>query len=366
LVDDDVPGDRRVERVLEAAPKPHWVLDIRVRGSESALGRARDLGRAAWLAACGLRGALQRRRQLGQVLEARHPPLAGLAACFCSTVRALAASRQLSEQLASRPGPLLIHANDLVAGLAVTLARPQGQARFVYDSHEFQIQRHRRAGWLRILIEHEFERKVIEAAHEVRTVNRAVAGAMQRVHPTLRKAPRVIANDVYAHHEVAAAPAEQRPALVHIGKGTRGRLLERLDLPPEQLGFEVHAWLLGSSLPPGLRGEHFALGAASYEGEVLALLTERRCLMWCGLDRSSLSYRLATPNKLFQALAFGMPIVASPDTYLAELVERHGIGVVDDGDLPTLARRVQSQAYEGWVASVTSLRARLRNEPELF
>jgi len=232
---------------------------------------------------------------------------------------------------------------------------------FVYDSHELQTHRHRRVGWLRALVEHQHESWILDAANEVRTVNVAVARTMRRLHPTLTTLPRIVTNDVYSHQEIEAASAREVPALVYLGRGTRGRLLERLDASPEQLGFQVHAWFLGSAPPSGVRGEHWKQGTLNYEPEVSSLMRQRRCLMWCCLDTRALSYRLATPNKFFQALALCMPIVASPGTYLAELVERFGIGTIADDDLSKLAALASSDTYLTWVKNVRSLRVQIRS-----
>jgi glycosyltransferase involved in cell wall biosynthesis len=235
----------------------------------------------------------------------------------------------------------------------------------VYDSHELQVQRHRRAGWLRVLLEHEQEQRVVAAANEVRTVNLAVAQLMQKLHPTLSELPRVVTNDLYAHREVTVADTSLPPALVYVGRATRGRTLERLHRPLQELGFEVHGWLLG----PPTASDHvgnWRHDARSYEDELAELARRRRCLMWCCVDTGSLSYRLATPNKLFQALALGIPSVVSPGTYLAELVQQVGIGVVDSGDLPHLAERVRSSEYVTWVENVLSFRARLRASQPLL
>ncbi len=261
-----------------------------------------------------------------------------------------------------RVSPVIIHANDLAAGLAVALARPGADTKVIYDAHELEVHRNRRTGWLRILIEHEQERLVIAAATETRTVNTAVARTMAKLHPSLAELPRIVPNDLYEHHDVAAASALERPALVCVGRGLRGRRLEQLDREPAELGFEVCVWPLGGVMPRGVVGRHWRIGPDDYESSLLSTARERRCLMWCCVDSSALSYRLATPNKFFQALAVCMPVVASPGTYLSELVEAHGIGPISDGsDFPALRARVLSEEYVGWVNNVRRLRARIRD-----
>lgn len=361
LIDQDLPGDRRVQAVISAAPQPVRVLDLHEAARVSLPTRARDLLVAAWLVGRGLRHAQARHKQLAQLLRLQHGSTAGLLACWRSTARSVALARTLRQALRSSPSPTLIHANDLATALAVVLAGPGPRGSFVYDSHELQVHRHRRVGWLRALVEHQHESWVVEAADEVRTVNGAVAQIIHRLHPALAGLPRVVTNDVYQHDEIEPASPRELPAIVYIGRGTSGRLLEQLDSSPQALGFEVHTWLLGSEVPKGIRGDHWRRGSLSYAPEVAALVRQRRCLMWCCLDARSLSYRLATPNKMFQALALCMPIVASRGTYLAELVERHGIGAIADDDLSKLAVLARTERYETWVSNVRRLRANLRS-----
>ncbi len=84
--------------------------------------------------------------------------------------------------------------------------------------------------------------------------------------------------------------------------------------------------------------------------------------MWCCLNAQALSYKLALPNKFFQALAVGIPVIASSGTYLADLVNRYELGfVVHDGtDFADLARRVRSPEYERWVYGVAAFREAFR------
>jgi glycosyltransferase involved in cell wall biosynthesis len=74
-----------------------------------------------------------------------------------------------------------------------------------------------------------------------------------------------------------------------------------------------------------------------------------------------LSYELATPNKFFQALAVGIPIIASEGTYLSKIVIEHGVGVIFTGDnLREIRLLLEGDAYEKWVSNISILRSRLR------
>lgn len=72
------------------------------------------------------------------------------------------------------------------------------------------------------------------------------------------------------------------------------------------------------------------------------------------LEPTCLNLRLALPNKLFEALAGGVPLVVTDTPGLRGVVEAHGVGlVVPPGDVPALADALARVMEDG------ALRARL-------
>lgn len=362
LVDGPVEGDFRLLRSIEALAGPVEVIDISRGPASDKPSRLRLAAGVALLVLRGLAVSVPRIRKIFSALGKQNmgPLLAGLPACLRWLGLAVAASHYLRR----RPGfaeATAVHAHDLYCGVAAIAAGLPAATGLVYDSHEFQIHRNRAAGLLRILIEAGLEQAVLRRTDELHVVNNAIAGVMQDLYD-MPADVRISLNDFYPHHPSSVPPATGMPALVYVGKGLLGRCLETLDRPPQVLGFEVFTYFLGSPLPGHIHGSHWHQGAVAYQQPLLQLVRSRRCLMWCCLSTSSLSYRLATPNKLFQALAMGIPIVASRGTYLADLVERYGIGAVaEEGDLADIARKVQGPAYEEWVRHVDDFRARLQD-----
>jgi hypothetical protein len=74
------------------------------------------------------------------------------------------------------------------------------------------------------------------------------------------------------------------------------------------------------------------------------IVTERRCLMLCCHGNQCLSYSYSLPNKFFQSLVVGMPVIASLGTYLAELVEKHSLGLFFN-------KAAKSSNFEKWHAA---------------
>jgi glycosyltransferase involved in cell wall biosynthesis len=83
--------------------------------------------------------------------------------------------------------------------------------------------------------------------------------------------------------------------------------------------------------------------------------------MWCCVDDVCLSYRLSLPNKFFQALSVGIPVVATYGSYLAEIVEKYQLGFVFNGtNLSVIVEQMKSPAFAELGARVLAFRADLR------
>jgi glycosyltransferase involved in cell wall biosynthesis len=358
LVDSDVSRDQRVLRSIEEAAGSTATFDIRARGDRGGL-------LALFKTANVLFGALLHLREryvrLADKLggRMRTPFFAGMRACARWTYRAVRSSLALRSHVRSREN-VVLHAHDLYCGVAAALAKGATSIPLIYDAHELEIHRNRRAGWLRVMIEHGLEQFVLGRATEVRAVNHAIAQLMRDWYDIPAQI-RVTYNDFYQSHPAVVAPADAKPALVYVGMGMKGRQFEFLDQLAPDAAVDVHVFLLGGKLPPHIQGAGWVHGPVDYERSLVELVRSRRCLMWCCLENSCLSYEYATPNKFFQALAVGMPVVASSGTYLADIVQSHGIGGVFDGtNLRQLVDDAVGPRYEEWVAAAERLRARLK------
>ena len=362
LIDDHVDGDRRVLQAMDELGKDVRVIDIRVDETSAAPSSAKVSSAVVALIFQALWLALPRCRRLSRILVWRNVGayLHGMAACIrwlkCSAVAAWCMRNDSALSDVTQ-----VHANDLYCAVAAIRGGFSQQVCLIYDSHELQIHRNRNTGLLRILIEYGLEQMVLRRANELRVVNQAISTQMREWYE-LPSVVRVVYNDFFQHHPVSIPSAGLPPVLVYVGKGVQGRKLELLDSSPDALGFEVSVFLLGAKLPGHIDGRYWNIGPVDYSEALFNLARERRCLMWCCLETSSLSYQLATPNKFFQALAMGIPVIASRGSYLAEIVEEHEIGAVFDGEgLADMAAIVSSPVFETWVENVGVFRDKLRN-----
>lgn len=250
--------------------------------------------------------------------------------------------------------PDVVHANDANALVPALLSTIGTRARVVYDSHELWRHRNilRRNRWLAPYVEAAIESVGIRMVAGVITVSPSIADWLQRTY-SLRERPTLVRNIPTARelpdpaqgrlHELAGlAPADK--VVSYVGGITTGRGLEEtvdaMALLPEDthlvlLGYGEQRYvdgLLERARTAGVhRRVHLAGSVPSPEvpqaladADVAVVFVRPICL----------SYRYSLPNKLFESIHAGLPIVAAdlPDT--AEVVRRYGVGEVFDASTP--------------------------------
>lgn len=360
IVDSDVRGDHRVQLSILESSEPVVLVDIRDSCSV-----------VDWLWACVasvplllrvLMWPVKRQRLLKVRLGARVDSNwgSGFLVCLGLLIKAMVASAHIRRIATGASGGVALHAHDLYCGVAAAIARDRREFPLVYDAHELEIHRNRRVGWLRALVEHGLEQFVLSRCTELRVVNAAIRDVMDEWYK-MPEIVRIVYNDFYPHHSIIAPSSENQPSIVYVGQGVNGRELECLDDVSISNLFQIHVYLLGARLPSHIKGVGWKHGHKDYEASLVLLSCERRCLMWCCLENRCLSYELATPNKFFQALAIGMPVIASEGTYLAKVVIENGLGTLFNGsNIAEIRQNVLSNLYERWVSNVLIFRDRLR------
>lgn len=250
--------------------------------------------------------------------------------------------------------PDVVHANDAntlqpAMSVASTLRVP-----FVYDSHELWTQRNvagRRP--VASLVERWVERRGIRRAAAVITVSPSIADYLQSTY-RLPQIPVLVRNVPPAAQRttdrgegrlrlLAGLPDDVR-VIAYGGRITTNRGIEETIDALVELPDDVHLVVLGY----GAAGYVEALRARADERDLGSRVhfvgkvpSDAVSVTLADADASivfvrptCLSYRWSLPNKLFESIHGGLPIVAAdlPDT--RRIVEEHGVGEVFASEVP--------------------------------
>ncbi len=257
------------------------------------------------------------------------------------------------------------HGHDLTGlAAAVVAADRHPPAKVVYDSHEIYLESGVNAdqpAWLRGLMSR-LERRWIKRCAALVTVNESLARELGRRYAPARTVvvhncpPRSDA-PTYANDLIRAATGilpDESIALYH-GAFARHRGLEQLAAAINEPGLErVHGVFLGYG---GMRAELEAVAATPAAGgrvHVLPAVPPEELGAWVAsadvgvmaIQPSTINHRMSTPNKLFECLAAGVPVVASDFPEMRRIVCDDPGGplglVAEPDDVPALARAISS------------------------
>ncbi|HET9682289.1 MAG TPA: glycosyltransferase family 4 protein [Candidatus Limnocylindrales bacterium] len=246
-----------------------------------------------------------------------------------------------SAALTVAPAGDVHHAHDLEALPAAAAAAARDGGAVVYDKHEvFSGDRVLLAtgGWLRRRVLR-LERRLAGQADAIVTVNQPLADELRAALGLSATAVPVVVRNCPPRYDppatgpdrlrAAAGLAPGTPVALYHGGFSRGRGLEQLAAAIREPGLEaVHAVYLGyGPLEPELRAWAADPGAGG-RLHVLAAVPPDDLLDWIAtadvavmaIQPDTLNHRLSTPNKLFEAIAAGVPVVASDFPGLREVV----------------------------------------------
>lgn len=222
--------------------------------------------------------------------------------------------------------PVIYDARDIYVD-AANLARLPGPARWLFGR---------------------LERRWARRASRVMTVNRPYAEVMAvRFDVPL---PAIVMNCSYRRtvparprefHERLGLNAETRIVLYQGGLSSERGIEQLIDALPG-LPADVHLCLLGYGPLERSLAAQAAKPATGGRIHVLPAVRPDELLDWVAsadvvampIQPTTLNHRLTTPNKLFEAMAVGVPVVASDLPGMAEIVRATGCGLLCDPTSP--------------------------------
>ena len=224
----------------------------------------------------------------------------------------------------------LVHANDLQCGLVGLNIAKHFKSELIYDAHEVEFHRNRKNGFLRVVYDILLEKKVIKLAEQIIVVNKPIKELYIDIYNLAPSKITVVDNNhfqPYMNYALDNFSGMKNIAIVYIGGGTLGRKLEDLAVKSNDKAVPVYSFFM-SDIPKVAYEFKWHIGSKQYIDEFLKLVKSKQAVMWCCTDDVCLSYRLSLPNKFFQAMAVGIPVIAYKETYLAEIVSKYKLGYI--------------------------------------
>lgn len=242
----------------------------------------------------------------------------------------------------------LIHCHDIEPlPIAVILKKLTG-AKLIYDAHELETERNAISG-IRKQLSGLAERKCINYVDHIITVSPSIRDWYERQYPNKPVSlVRNIPSSVYA----GASPFPLRETLgihndallfLYLGGLSKGRGVEAILEGFEHSDVPHHVLFMGSGpLTDQVKAYAHRCARIHYRSpvppsEVLSF-AQGADIGLCLIEDTCLSYRYCLPNKLFECLLSGLPVLASDLPDQAQIVRDHHAGWVISPQASELTR----------------------------
>ena len=249
----------------------------------------------------------------------------------------------------------IYHAHDLNALPVAYLAAKRDKAKLVYDSHELYVERNKLQPSSRLwkFVLRRLESFLARRADAVLTVNESLAEVLAKRYrippPTVvmntpaklgRPESLPVTKDIL-RNELSISPDVE--VLLYVGRITFNRGLEQVILSLEYLEDCCLVFMGGGdekykkslfSLAKNTGVDHRFFFFGPVPSEKVIYFASGADLGIAAIANSCLSYYYCSPNKLFEYMNAGLPVIASAFPELEKVVLQHQIGLTFDPTSP--------------------------------
>lgn len=253
----------------------------------------------------------------------------------------------------------IYHAHDYPSFMIVVDAVGDTDKKIIYDSHELYFDRQpsdtphknlRRS----YRLERKQEADAVKRASFVITVSDSIADIMAEKwnipKPVVLR--NVVDNSVPGEREIEFGQEGKR-ILVHSGNITYGRNINNIVASLPYLPEDIVLVLMGKPNPPILEGVMAQAEELGCSDKIVAVppvklvnVSETLAQADAGIvlfSQDALNYRFGLPNKLFEYVMAGIPVVVGQATEIRNVVQRYNMGVsCDEQDPRSIASAIES------------------------
>lgn len=238
----------------------------------------------------------------------------------------------------------VIHAYDFDTGYTAIKCAKRFGKKMIYDIPDYYVDSHGIKGTpIGKLVKH-CEDSVINQADATvictEERKKQIAGTTPKKLYVIHNTP-----DVEVEPESSARSAHERLRLVYVGIFGRSRFIDKIaEAVATRDDCEFHIGGYGAGMESYFEDMAKAHDNIFYYGRIpydKTIELERNCDVMCAVyDPSIPNHFYAAPNKFYEALALGKPLIMARNTGMASIVEEFEIGEVIDFNMESLAHAI--------------------------
>ncbi len=255
----------------------------------------------------------------------------------------------------------VLHCNDLSAllvGVCTKIIRPE--LTLVYDSHEFAINDLPYQSVSSIKLHKMLESVLIKFAHSVINVSNSIANEYSRLYNIPK--PYLVLNCPLYHEQTKNNLFREKLGIradqtifLYQGGLSKGRGIELLLEAFSGLNVDKNVLVcmgygpLENLIKEKVREQNTIYFHPAVSPDVLLNFTSSAGYGISFIEDSCLSYRYCLPNKIFEYLMAGLPVLTSNLPEMKRLVETEGVGVVaEDNTVEGFRKAIQASLLQNY------------------